>query len=153
MAHLLIAAANDRYRRTLTGLLAATHHHIVSTSDAGLARAALALHERPIIALLADSDVGESNMVDVAVFAAHMQCDPDDPRHAFILLTNRPHSALSPRVRALLTTCQIAVLRQDCSIAALLEAVEAAAEYLVVNGESTWRAPCAVSLGAPCESV
>lgn len=154
MAHLLIAAANERYRRTLTGLLGAAGHHIVSTSDAGLARAALALNECPIIALLADSDLDESSMVDVAVFAAQTQRDADDPGHAFILLTDRPGSALSPSVRTLLTSCQIAILRHDCSIAALLTAVEAAAEYLALSGHaSMWRARSAMVLDAPCASM
>jgi CheY-like chemotaxis protein len=154
MAHVLIAATNDHYRRTLAELLGAADHHIATTPDAGLARAALAFNERPMIALLADSDLDEPSMLDVAAFAAPMQRDPDDPGHICILLTNRRRSELSPGVQTLLAIGAAVILPRNCSIAELLTAVDVAAEYLAEHGEAvTWRAPCSIGLGTPCEAV
>lgn len=146
MANLLIAATSERYRSALARLLRAAGRHVVATSDAALARAALCLNEHPLIVLLADADPVERSMLDVAVVATEAPSDPDDPERACILLTNRSRSQLPASVRKLLAMGAAAVLRQDCSIGSLLTAVEDANEYLAEHAEAPeWRTPCAVS--------
>ncbi|HET9979648.1 MAG TPA: hypothetical protein VFQ32_04355 [Ktedonobacterales bacterium] len=126
MAHVLIAATNDRYRRALDEVLSAAGHHSVTTPDAGLARAALSLSNHRMVALLADGDRNDSSMLDVASIGAEMWDAHGDPWHVYILLTRRPRGAFSDAVRGLLATGSATILPPDCSIAALLTAIDAA---------------------------
>lgn len=133
MAHVLIATTHGQYQRMLADLLTAAGHHVVTTSDTGLARAALCLSERRIVALLAEAGSGGRGMLDVALSSSQMWGESEDIRHTYILLTQQPPSELSTGLRALLAADRATHLPLDCSIGALLTAVEVASERLTSN--------------------
>lgn len=142
MAHLLIAAANGRYRRTLAELLIAAGHHLVTTSEIGLAYAALRLSTRGVIALLADAATATPDacsLLDIAARVEQARRESFDTQHAYILLTQRPCYELSSDVRNLFTTSRVEILPPDCSIGTLLTAVEVATAWLAENAVALTR--------------
>jgi hypothetical protein len=138
VAHILIAASNQRYRRTLADMLTVAGHHIVLTSDTTLAVAALRLSQHRLIALLSDVALlleprrygvpGIASGGKTRTSGRPEQCA--NGRHLYILLTTLSPDKLSAAWRVLQNSGKALIMRPDCSIGALLAAVEMADEQL-----------------------
>ncbi|HEU5348322.1 MAG TPA: hypothetical protein VFU63_06890 [Ktedonobacterales bacterium] len=142
MAYVLIASANMRYRRDLADVLIAAGHHVATTSDPVLALSALRLSQRQLIVLLDDAmRLHQPAAQDIIVGAANYKTFPpwlaeksENTQHAYILLTTLPPNELSLAMRALLRTGKATLMQPNCSVGALLTAVEIADEQLSMNG-------------------
>lgn len=134
MAHILIATANIIQRRCFAATLRAARHHVVTTDDAVLALAVLHESAQPLIVLLGEQldPLPPRGPFSGSSVLAHALERPRragvDCRHAFIMLTRQPPHALPASVRTLLATGEVTLLAPNCSIAALLEAVEDATD-------------------------
>ncbi len=147
VAHILIATANMKAQRALTEVLAAVGHHVITTTEPGLGLAIPRLSQHPLIVLLGEehatpTGLGEPGEHSLLGLLLDDDADPAQdvpwlrrPQHCYILLTHTPpHESTAP-VRALLEGGAASSLPCDCSIGALLNAIEDASERLAQQRE------------------
>jgi hypothetical protein len=136
-----------RARRALSDVLVAVGHHVITTTEAGLALAILRLSQHPLIVLV-DEELASREGVDERQGLGLLDLVLDDDagadqtipwaqwtQHAYILLTHTPEGVSPASARALLECGGASVLPPDCSIGALLHAIEDASERLVEQRE------------------